>query len=261
MHYGIVVTPQAYEAACQSGYDYVELAGRTVAAMTDADFDELKVTVLAGRLPCLAFNAYCPPEIAIIGEKFSRGSARDYAERLARRASALGVRVVGVGSPFSRMRAPELPLETAWEQATAFMRETSRAFAPYGVTVCIEALGPCYCNFINRLEEAEALRKLTGEPNLELVVDFYNMERSGEPELSLEAYAAHIAHAHISDDAGSPRARSYLKPEKEALHASRLRRLKDVGYANQRISLEIDVPFDAPAAAQSLAMLKQTECD
>lgn len=258
MRYGIVITPETYTEACESEYDYVEFAGRAVAAMTDAQFDELKAKVQGGRLPCLGLNAYCPPEIAIIGAHFSLEKARAYAGHLAKRAAGLGVRAVGVGSPFSRMLAPGFDPETAWKQATAFMRETSCAFAPYGITVCIEALAPCYCNFINHLEEAERLRACVDEPNLQLVVDFYNMEHSQEADLPLNAYRGHIAHAHISDDDGSPRLRSYLKPEKRHIHAARLRRLRAAGYQNGCISLEIDTPFHAERAASSLAMLQDT---
>ena len=256
MRYGIVVTPQEYEAACTSDYDYVEFAGRQVAAMSDAQFDRLKAAVARGRKPCLGLNAYCPPEVAMIGEPFSEDAARAYAQHLARRAYALGVQIVGVGSPFSRILAPGFHPQRAWEQAVSFMRETSRAFASYGITVCIEALGPCYCNFINLLEEAERLRELTNEPNLKLVIDFYNMEHSHEADIPLYAYAGKIAHAHISDDAGSPRARSYLKTDKQDVHRARLARLKEQTGYDGCISVEIDVPFDAEAAAESLRILK-----
>lgn len=256
MRYGIMVTPQDYEAVCASGYDYVEFAGRQVAAMTDAQFDELKAAVDGGRKPCLGLNAYCPPEVAIIGEHFSVEIAREYAQPLAKRAHALGVQTVGVGSPFSRMLAPGFDVQTAWEQAVSFMKETSRAFAPYGITVCIEALGPCYCNFINLFEEAEKLRALADEENLKLVIDFYNMEHSQEADIPLSAYAGKIAHAHISDDAGSPRARSYLKTEKRDIHRARLARLKEQAGYDGCISVEIDVPFDAKAAEETLNILK-----
>ena len=256
MRYGIVVTPQDYEAACLSGYDYVEFAGRQVAAMTDAQFDELKAMVERGGKPCLGLNAYCPPEVAIIGENFSSDKARAYARHLAKRAHALGVKTVGVGSPFSRILAPGFDPEKAWEQAVSFMKETCRAFAPYGITVCIEALGPCYCNFINLFEEAERLRELADEENLKLVIDFYNMEHSQEADIPLFSYAGKIAHAHISDDAGSPRARSYLKPGKQDIHRARLARLKEQAGYDGCISVEIDVPFDAQAAADSLKILQ-----
>lgn len=255
MRLGIVVTPRDYPAACASGYDYVEMAGRSVAAMTDAQFDELKAVVLAGRLPCLGLNAYCPPEVAIIGSRFSAEAARAYAARLAGRAAQLGVRVVGVGSPMSRVLEPGYDEALAWRQAAAFFQETGRAFAPFGITVCIEALGPCYCNFINRLEEAKRLQDAVGEANVRLLADFYNMEHSGEADLPLADSMPRIAHAHISDDAGSPSVRSYLKPEKQAIHARRVGRLRQAGYSGN-LTLEIDVPFDAQAAAESLAILQ-----
>ena len=256
MQNGIVIAARDYDEVCKSDYDYIELAGRSVAAMSDFAFEELKRRIMKGKLPCLGLNAYCPPEVAIIGPKFSRDKAQQYAIQLAQRAHDLGVKIVGIGSPFSRILPSNFSLGEAYDQAASFMRVTSRAFAPYGITVCIEALGPCYCNFINHLDEAERLCRIVEEENLKLVVDFYNMESAGEGDLDLKPYSALIAHAHISDDAGSPLKRSYLKKEKAEIHAARLHKLRETGYGDGCITLEIDVPFEANAAARSLEILK-----
>ena len=140
MQNGIVIAARDYDEVCKSDYDYIELAGRSVAAMSDFAFEELKRRIMKGRLPCLGLNAYCPPEVAIIGPKFSRDKAQQYAIQLAQRAHDLGVKIVGIGSPFSRILPSNFSLGEAYDQAASFMRVTSRAFAPYGITVCIEAL-------------------------------------------------------------------------------------------------------------------------
>lgn len=258
MQYGIVVSPADYARVQQSGYNYLELAGRAVAAMDDAAFEALRAQVSLGSIPCLGLNAYCPPQVVVAGENFDPDVARAYAQRLAPRAEALGVRVVVIGSPFSRRLPQGFDRALAWRQAARFFRETARVFAPYGITVCVEALGPCYCNFINRLDEACRMVREISEQNLKIVLDFYNMEHSGEADVSLTGYAQEIGHAHISDDAGDPRQRSYLKAEKYALHARRLRALRAAGYSG-RVSLEIDVPYNMREAAQSLDMLRGME--
>jgi hypothetical protein len=99
----------------------------------------------------LGFNAYCPPEVRIAGPGYAPGPAREWAKRSAERAEELGVRFVGGGSPFSRDLPAGFSIERAWDQAVEFFSVTGEAFLEAGVQVCVEALGPCYCNFINRL--------------------------------------------------------------------------------------------------------------
>lgn len=258
MKFGCVVVPEDFVLVGSLGYDYVELSGRNVAAMTDPDFRALRRAVQRGATPCYGLNAYCPPEVKICGPGFSLDAARAYAQRLSERAHALGVTVVGVGSPFSRNLPEGFDRGLAFSQAAAFFDATARAFAPAGITVCIEALGPCYCNFINHMHEAQRLMRATDAGNAKLVIDFYNMEHSGEADMPLSPFEGDIAHAHISDDAGSPRARWFLKPEKREIHLSRLRRLRALGYRGN-VSVEIDMRVEREAAANTLQILRTVE--
>ena len=65
-------------------------------------------------------------------------------------------------------------------------------FAPYGITVCVEPLGRCFCNFINDLSEAEEIIVRVGAKNLGMVVDFYNMEQNGDADQDLGKYLSVI---------------------------------------------------------------------
>lgn len=155
--------------------------------------------------------------------------------------------------PGSRRLPVDFNRETAWDQARAFTAGTAELFARFGIRVGFEALGPCYCNFINRVQEASRMAgQLSG---VGLTLDFYNMEQSGEADCPLLPYAHQILHVHLSDDLGSPQQRSFLRPEKHALHRSRIKRLAEAGY-DGTLSLEVDVPV-GPEAARSLAFLRE----
>ena len=52
-----------------AGYAFVELRGRAVSAMPEADFSALRQELEALELPCLGFNAYCPAEVVIAGPR------------------------------------------------------------------------------------------------------------------------------------------------------------------------------------------------
>lgn len=239
----------------KAGFDYVELSLRNVCAMEDNAYRELRRTVTSGPLPCLGFNAYCPPDVRIAGPGFSKRMAREYALKCLERAVALNASVVGVGSPMSRNLPEGYDRNLAMHEAAEFFTITAEVFATQNIYVCVEALGPCYCNFINSIAQAQSIVRAVGLDNLRLVLDFYNMEHSGEADIPLSPFVNDIVHAHISDDAGSPQKRWFLKPEKRDLHIARLRRLFTAGYLGA-VTLEIDLPVDLEAAKQSLEILK-----
>jgi sugar phosphate isomerase/epimerase len=255
MKFGCIATIADYKALEKAGLDYVELSGRNVAAMEVNEFKQLRRLVRSGVLPCLGFNAYCPPNVRIAGPGFSLAAAKEYAKRSLARAAELNVQVVGVGSPMSRNLPEGYHRYLAMRQAEEFFAVTAEVFAAQNICICVEALGPCYCNFINRLAEAQGIVRAVNMENVKLVLDFYNMEHSGEADIPLFPFINDIVHAHISDDAGSPQKRWFLKPEKRELHAARVRRLRDAGYQGA-MTLEIDLPADVFEVKQSLDILK-----
>ncbi|MHC1787863.1 MAG: sugar phosphate isomerase/epimerase family protein [Christensenellales bacterium] len=252
---GCTLSPGDYELAGQAGFDHVELSGKGVCGMEKAAYRGLLEMIRGGAIPCLGFNAYCPPDIRIAGPGFSENIIRSYALACRDRAAPLGVRLVAIGSPMSRMLPEGFDRLRARDQAVSFYRITADAFKEAGITVCVEALGRCYCNFINTLEEAADIVRLADRPNLKIVIDFYNMEHENEADMDLAPHLDEIAHVHISDDAGSPQRRWFLKREKAAVHAGRVRRLMEAGYQGD-ISLEVDLPLTLADAQQSLEALR-----
>lgn len=256
MKYGCCITIDDYELAEKLGFDYIELAGKKVCSYDDKEFGELVYKINNARLPCLGFNAYCPPEIIIAGPNFDIEKARSYASLCAARAAILGVKKIGIGSPNSRNLPDDFSRDLAIEQTVEFFKATAEEFAKYNIIVCVEALGKCYCNFINSVEEAVALAEKIDMSNVKIVLDFYNMEHENEADMDLKPIIKYVAHAHISDDDNGPLRRYFLRSEKSDLHKRRVKKLRELGY-NDCISLEIDLPVNAVLASQSLALLKQ----
>lgn len=251
---GITAAPEEISLAAAAGFDYVELSGKRVAAMSEDAFASLERILMRVGVPCLGLNACCPAEVIIAGPGFDPSAVRLYAGRLARRAEALGVRVIGVGSPLSRRLPDGYSAAQAKAEALTFLHIFRERMAGAGVTVCVEALADCYCNFVNTLAEAAELAELAG---CKVVLDYYNMERMGEADTDVRPYISFISHAHISDDDGSPNLRSPLKSDKAAVHRARIRGLRDAGY-DRTMTLETDVPFNAARATESLRLIRET---
>lgn len=238
------------------GYNFVELRGRDVAALSEREMDALEAQIRDLSLPCLSLNAYCPPSVKIAGPGFDLKRGRAYADALADRAGRIGVRKIGIGSPVSRNLPDGFDRCLAWEQTVAFTAETAEAFDRYGIKTGFEPLGYCYCNFINHIEEAMRLSDQLKPYGVGLILDFYNMEQCHEDTMPLDACAPYILHVHISDDmGGDPQKRAFLRMDKLEIHQERIHRLLATGY-DGTLGLEVDIPTNC-AAAENLAFIRK----
>ena len=243
--------------AKEAGYEYIELKGKLLYAMSGDEVQETARTLGETGLEAYGINAYCGPELQMIGQGYDPAAARRYAEKLADRTVPLGTKMIGIGSPASR-RLPQGASEEERAEASGQLREflqiTAEVFAPFGITGCLEPLAPVFCNFVNTAAEAAQIIGQAGCDNLGIVIDYYSMELAGEKEEEWMPYFDLIRHAHTSDDDRDPYRRTYLFPEKETVHQERTRRLLAAGYQGN-LTLEMDLPADAEKAAQSFRIL------
>jgi len=254
MRFGCCTGIEYYQILSDLGFEYIELMGKYLASIDNHEFAKVHRIITEGKIPCLALNAYCPPEILIAGPGYNRESVHKYADLCSKRANEIGVKTVSVGAPKSRIIPDGYPHELAMSQAIDFFEITAEIFAHYGITVCVEALGTCYCNFINTLQEAVDVVRAVHRENVKVVLDFYNMEHNGEADIDLKFAMSYISHVHISDDDGLPTRRYFLKEEKFEIHARRLKMLGSLGY-DAAVSVEIDLPVDPILAKSNLMLL------
>lgn len=252
-----LVRPEDIPLAGIIGFDYVELMGKYLVALDNKEFALLIKALRESGLACKGINGYCPENIIIAGPGFDLKAARQYAKRVASRAKEAGVSYVGIGSPRSRMLPEGYSRKLAKMQVMDFLKVTAEEMGQYDITVCLEALAPCYCNFINYIAEAAGITQEIGWDSIRTVLDFYNMEHTGEADIDLLPWINEIVHGHISDDAGSPQKRYFLKTEKREIHQKRIRRLQNSGYTGS-VTIEIDLPVNIGLAEESLKMLRDT---
>jgi hydroxypyruvate isomerase len=102
---------------------------------------------------------------------------------------------------------PPPGVSAAEAQATllANLRFAATALAPHGLTLLIEPINtmdvPGF--FVNRTEQAVALVKTVGAPNLKVQYDVYHAQRmEGELAATLQCHWPHIGHVQIADNPG-----------------------------------------------------------
>lgn len=238
------------------GFDYIEVMGKSIAAAGDLEFQALRERVVSLGLRVYGLNAFCPPQIHMTGAAYDRGAAERYCKTMAERAAAIGVEIIGIGSPRSRILAPGYPKEKAEKEFIEFLTTACAACSPYGIRVCVEPLAGQYCNFVNTLDEALHYVDVLKDRDMGLIADLYNMELDGKGDADLSELASKITHIHTSDDDGSIWKRSYLDPEKAEIHIRRIRGLIRAGYRGN-FTLETDLGIECSRAAGSLEILHQ----
>lgn len=143
----------------------------------------------------------------VSGDAAVRRRGVDFLNRCVERTAELGASLMcgplyaGLGVMTGRARTQE-----EWQWAADGLAAAARRGQQLGVTLCIEPLNRFETYFLNTLNDAAALVRAVGEPNLRIHFDSFhaNIEECNVSE-SLHAVGKELGHVHISEnDRGIP---------------------------------------------------------
>jgi sugar phosphate isomerase/epimerase len=250
---GYCVGLKGLEAAKAAGFDYVELGVTEIAGLSDADFDAALERVKQVGIPTPNANLFLPASMRLTGpQPLDPEQQMAYVQKAFARLNRLGVKIVCFGSGGAR-RVPEgFPMEEAFKQLVAFGKRIAPEARANGITVVIEPLRRQETNIINTAAEGLDLVKAVGDPNFQLLIDFYHLASEKEdPAIVLQA-REYIRHLHMAN----PQGRVFPLKWDEFDYAPFFANLRKIGYAG-RISVEAstkDVPTEGPLA---IALLRR----
>jgi len=250
---GYCVGLKALESAKAAGFDYVELGVSEIAALSDADFDAALERVKQVGIPTPNANLFLPGSIRLTGPQATDPEEQmAYVRKAFARLNRLGVKIVCFGSGGAR-RVPEgFPKEEAFQQLVAFGKRIAPEARANGITVVIEPLRRQETNIINTTAEGFELVKAVGDPNFELLIDFYHLASEKEDPAIILQVREHIRHLHMAN----PQGRVFPLKWDEFDYAPFFANLRQIGYAG-RISVEAsspDIPTQGPLA---IALLRR----
>lgn len=257
MKIGLCTPTRNLEKVKEIGYDYIEVAGVEIAAMTEEAFEAFARRRDALDFPVMGLNAYCNDQTPMVGEGFSEEKVRAYAEKVCRRGARLGIRNIGVGSPGARILPEGYDQERAKAQCRKFLEITADEAGKYGICVLFETLHDRCCNFMNHTKETVQFVQSVRRENVQMVLDFYHMRVMGEDITDLKDIMPVVRHLHCCHIPAGTINMAYLVPEDEEM----LRQIREAvvacGY-DGTISVE---PFDTPdfeqAAATTFQIMKK----
>jgi sugar phosphate isomerase/epimerase len=249
---GVCIDLDKLAAAQEAGFDYVELSVSRVAALTNAEFDQLARQVAALRIPASAANTFLPGNLKIVGPQMDKDRQIDYVTRALSRMKTLGVGVVVLGSGGSR-RVPEgFPRDEALGQLADFCRRIAPIARDNGIVIAVEPLRHQETNLINTVREGLSFVKGVDLPQIKLQVDYYHLaEENEDAKIILEA-GTNIVHTHIAN----PHGRVFPLSPDESNYAPFFENLCKIGYSGC-LSVEAATTDFASQAPRSIAMLRQ----
>lgn len=259
MQIGCCVPTALYEQAVSEGYDYVEFSGWEIAEMSVEAVAALGEKLRKTGVPCLRFNAYCKSSPAIVGPNSEESVTRRYAEDLMKKASMLGVRGIGVGSPAARQLPDGYDRGLADRQCEQFFRVTAEAAAPYGITVLVEAVPYKMCNYMNELSQAADLVRRLHTDNIRMIVDLFNMELNGESWQDVAQQIPLAGHVHMSTTGEGIARCAYGRGDEEACLQA-FQTIVNAGY-DGTVSLEADASELVGGAGKLSLDIMRSSCE
>ena len=240
------------DAARSAGFDYVELSTSEIAGLSDADFEQAAARVRQAGLPVPVTNLFLPATLKVTGPEIGREPQMAYVRKAFARLERLGTQIVVFGSGAARRVPDGFPTDQAFQQLVEFGRRIAPEARARGITIAIEPLRREETNIINSAAEGLTLVNAIGDPNFQLMVDFYHLASEKEDPAVIVRAGGHIRHLHVAN----PEGRVFPRKMDEYDYAPFFAALRTIGY-DKRISVEAstqDFPADAPLA---IALLRR----
>ena len=189
---------EQFNLILESGYDGIVLQGSFLAKCDDATFLAVRKKFQEGNLITRSVNAFCPPEISLVGPEHNPKWIRAYTKCLAERAVQLGITHIAVGSPNSRKLPENFSGALAMEQWKATLLTISDVCAEYKLQVCVEPLCTLECNWMNSTLDVLSVVKRLNRDNIGMTYDIYHAFAMGENSEPLSQAMPYVKLLHIS---------------------------------------------------------------
>jgi D-psicose/D-tagatose/L-ribulose 3-epimerase len=238
------------EAAKAAGFDYVEVSATEIASLSDADFDAAAAKIKQIGIETPAANLFLPGTLKVTGPDIDPAAQMAHVKKALTRLAKLGTGIVVFGSGGARRVPDGFAKEDAFRQLVDFGRRAAVEARANGITITIEPLRKQETNIINTAAEGLELVNAIGDPNFQLMIDFYHLASEQEdPGIVLRA-KEHIRHLHMANPTG----RVFPQKWEEFDYAPFFANLRAIGY-DKRISVEGNTTDLAAQGPPAVALL------
>ena len=228
MKVGACVPLAHYEELVRCGYASITLAGRDLAAWSEAELAHARQVLEGGPLERISLNSFCPGTLRLHGPGYSREAVRDFSRTVLERGALLGFRYLGVGAPASRNLLPGEDEAEAMAQFREAISDICDLAAESGMEILLESVCTVECNFLTTTREALDFVRSMGRSNLHLVYDIYHEFMERQPLSVIAEAGSEIRVVHVAQDVGQKR--GYLDAREQPLFQRYWDALAAAGY-------------------------------
>jgi D-psicose/D-tagatose/L-ribulose 3-epimerase len=187
------------DAVKAAGFDYMEVRTSEVAALSDADYEQLAAKLKRLALSVPAAYWFLPAEVKVTGPDIDIDRQTSYLRKALDRVSRLGVRVIVFGSSGARQVPEGFSKQEAFQQLVDFGKRTGPEAQSRNITIAIEPQRREESNIINTIAEALAWVEAVNHPNVQLMIDYYHFEVEKEDPAMVPKVRDHLRHLHMAN--------------------------------------------------------------
>lgn len=191
--------PAGLDAIAAAGFAAVQLPVAAVMDLDEGAFRIASAQWLRTGLSFKLFEAPLPPGVQVTEPGFNIYSWTEYLNTAMQRIASLGCTVLAWGDGRSRLLPVEGEVATHRENFHQFVFILCGIAERFGLTVCLEPLGPRRCNLLNSLSETADCIARVAKPNLAMLASPRDLHEMHEPATELLHYRHLVAHVHLEN--------------------------------------------------------------
>ena len=212
MKIGICTKPERLEEVLKFNFDYAELSFNSIAALSDAEFDEVYKKMQHLGIKSEAFNGYFGKDIALYGKDSDPKAIAEYSDKAMKSAKLLGGEVVVLGSGGARNIPESISREEAILQFRNVIRICGDTAEKYGIKLGLHPddppvprLGDVERIMISKENIKKAVYGFVRSESLGITMCQANYFIMGEDiEKTIEEFADKIFMVHFRNTKGTP---------------------------------------------------------
>ena len=240
------------DAVKAAGFDYMEVRTSEVAALSDADYENVAAKFKQVGLPVLAANLFIPATIKVTGPNIDKDRQMEYVRLALDRVSRLGVRLVVFGSGGARQVPEGFSKQEAFQQLVDFGKRIAPEARSRNITIAIEPLRKQESNIINTAAEGLQWVNAVNDPNIQLMIDYYHFQVEKEDLADIFKVKDHLRHLHMAN----PNGRVVPLKWEEYDYAPFFADLREIHY-DRMISVEASTKDLRTEGPQAIALLRR----
>ena len=195
MKIGVCAKPEYASLIKNKGFDYIEVPLDYITGLRDDEFADTVNHLEELGMPVPAGNFFFPSDLKVVGPEVDEKAVASYCRKAIARCSAIGIRMITVGSGRSRYCPDGFSKDTAVSQFGKWL-EYIADIADSSMTVVIEPIRHQATNILNTVEECRSLKCAVDNPKVMLMADFQQMSAQGDDFRSIQE---DVVHVHISN--------------------------------------------------------------